>query len=94
MSDGNLPARAGLDDGAVSSEGGPRAWRRFSEGLGSVICARVAAGESLMQICADDDMPSRAAVVAWGRGWRRRGPRRRAIPTGGGGRPFADMWRG
>ncbi len=64
MSDGNwLAAPAG----AVSSQGGPRAWRRFSEGLGSVICARVAGGESLMQICADDDMPSRAAVKTWAR---------------------------
>lgn len=44
-----------------------RPWRRFSEALGAVICQRVAAGESLMEVCRDTGMPSRQAVREWRR---------------------------
>ena len=66
MSDGNLPVTAGAGLRVAGAEG-PRAWTRFSEGLGSVICARVAGGESLAQVCADGDMPSLAGVKTWAR---------------------------
>lgn len=65
MSDWNLPA-AQAQAGAMDGEG-PRGWRPYSEGLGSVICARLAQGESLTQICREADMPSRAGVLAWAR---------------------------
>lgn len=42
-----------------------RPWRAYSEGLASVICARVAGGEPLMAVCREPDMPSRAGVKGW-----------------------------
>lgn len=62
----NMPT----DEPPPAPEPPPRAvrpWRRFSEALGVVICQRVAAGESLMEICRDPDMPSRAAIMTWSR---------------------------
>ena len=44
-----------------------RPWRRFTEALATVICQRVAAGESLSAICRDPGMPCREAVRAWRR---------------------------
>lgn len=43
----------------------PRAWVRFSEALASVICERVARGETLAELCRDPQMPSRASVKQW-----------------------------
>ena len=37
----------------------------YTEELASRICERLAAGESLRKICADDDMPDRSTVRAW-----------------------------
>ena len=37
----------------------------YSEELAARICERLAAGESLRKICADDDMPDRSTVRAW-----------------------------
>lgn len=56
------------DDGARPCA--PRPWIRFSEALATVICERIAQGESLMEICRDEDMPARCTVQAW----RRRRP--------------------
>ncbi|MES2343213.1 MAG: hypothetical protein V4597_16195 [Pseudomonadota bacterium] len=62
----NMP----VDEPPAPPDPPPRAvrpWRRFSEALGVVICQRVAAGESLMEICRDPSMPSRAAIKTWSR---------------------------
>lgn len=48
----------------------PRARRRrhrFSLALATVICERIAAGETLLGICRDLEMPCRFAVRAWSR---------------------------
>ncbi len=45
----------------------PRPWIRFSEALATVICERISQGESLMEICRDEDMPARCTVQAWRR---------------------------
>jgi hypothetical protein len=37
----------------------------YSDDLAASICARLAAGESLRRICADDAMPCRDTVFAW-----------------------------
>jgi len=37
----------------------------YSEELADLICERLADGESLIKICADDDMPSRRTVRLW-----------------------------
>ncbi len=37
----------------------------YSDDVARAICARVADGESLNTICADDDMPHRATVFRW-----------------------------
>lgn len=37
----------------------------YTPEIAAKICARLAEGESLIAICADDDMPSRAAVYVW-----------------------------
>ncbi|MDP3853868.1 hypothetical protein [Phenylobacterium sp.] len=43
----------------------PRPWRAYSDALASVVCARLAGGESLMAVCREPDMPSRAGVKGW-----------------------------
>lgn len=64
------------DDGSDPSPGAtPRAWIRFSEAIATVVCERVAQGESLMAVCRDDDLPARATVQDWAR--RRPGFRER-----------------
>jgi hypothetical protein len=42
-----------------------RPWRRYSDALGTVICARAQRGESLTAICADEGLPCRATVRVW-----------------------------
>ncbi|MBX3484209.1 hypothetical protein [Phenylobacterium sp.] len=42
-----------------------RAYIQYSARLARAICARVAAGEKLVAICADADMPSRGTVGRW-----------------------------
>ncbi len=37
----------------------------FTPELGALICERIAAGESLVKITSDEDMPARAAVYEW-----------------------------
>ena len=37
----------------------------FSDALAEEICERLACGESLRRICADDAMPSKATVMRW-----------------------------
>jgi hypothetical protein len=37
----------------------------FTEDIADVICDRIAEGESLKAICADEDMPSRMTVYRW-----------------------------
>lgn len=37
----------------------------YSEELASRICERLSAGETLLAICKDDDMPAEATVRAW-----------------------------
>lgn len=37
----------------------------YSEELGTLICGRLADGESLRQICRSDDMPDKATVLRW-----------------------------
>ena len=46
---------------------GVRGYVRFSAKLARVVCARVAAGESQLAICADPGMPSRATLGRWAR---------------------------
>jgi hypothetical protein len=54
---------------AAASEDGVRAGRaepaRFSQALADLLCARVAAGESQVAICAEDGMPCRATLWRW-----------------------------
>ena len=38
---------------------------KYTEVLVSEICDRIAGGESLVQICADPEMPSRITVMRW-----------------------------
>lgn len=38
---------------------------KYSTALADRICARIAAGESLIRICRDEDMPGRSTVMAW-----------------------------
>jgi hypothetical protein len=40
---------------------------RYSQALGQAICARVAAGESLVSVCRDDGMPDASSVYDWTR---------------------------
>lgn len=37
----------------------------FNDDIASVICERIADGESVRAICADDDMPSKSMVFRW-----------------------------
>lgn len=37
----------------------------YSEALAVAICTRLADGESLRRICADDDMPAKGTVMRW-----------------------------
>lgn len=37
----------------------------YTQAVADAICLRIAEGESLRQICADDDMPSLRAVMRW-----------------------------
>lgn len=37
----------------------------FTEELAGKICERITGGESLLDICRDDDMPSRSTVLRW-----------------------------
>lgn len=37
----------------------------YTEGVGTVICERIAAGESLKAICREEGMPSHVAVLRW-----------------------------
>ncbi|SDG34785.1 terminase small subunit protein [Pelagibacterium luteolum] len=37
----------------------------FSEAIADAICERIANGESLRAICADDDMPAKSSVFKW-----------------------------
>lgn len=46
-------------------EGGPGRPSKYTPELGDEICARLAAGESLRQICRDDSMPDESAVRGW-----------------------------
>ena len=43
---------------------------RFSSKLGRAICARVAAGETISQVCRDEGMPNRGTVTSWAKAWR------------------------
>ena len=38
---------------------------KYSDGIAARICERLADGESLRTICADEDMPSKSTVFAW-----------------------------
>ena len=38
---------------------------RFSPGLFTVICERIAAGESLREVCRDGEMPNKSTVMRW-----------------------------
>ena len=60
MSDESLPAA-----GPASGTGARRPRHRFSLALASVICERIAAGETLLRICRDSEMPCRFSVRAW-----------------------------
>lgn len=62
MSDESLP-----EVGPASGTGARRPWHRFSLALASVVCERIAAGETLLGICRDPEMPSRFSVLAWAR---------------------------
>ena len=53
---------AGESGGMIMPSGRPT---RYSDELGREICARIAEGESLRQICMEDGMPSRATVNGW-----------------------------
>lgn len=66
MSDESLPA-AGPGTGLEMGPGTRRRRHRFSLALVSVICERIAAGETLLAICRDPEMPCRFAVRAWSR---------------------------
>ena len=46
---------------------GKRGYVRFTGALGRAICERVAAGESVAQVCEDDGMPDQGTVVKWAR---------------------------
>ena len=45
----------------------PRPWRRYSDAIATVICARAARGESVTEICAEEGLPARSTVHAWAR---------------------------
>lgn len=60
-------AVAGLEAGGGAAVGSRRPWTRYAEALASVICERVARGESVMEICREPDMPSRDTVRVWRR---------------------------
>lgn len=45
--------------------GRPRGIDGYSAGLADLICDRLARGESLMAICAEDGMPSQSMVYRW-----------------------------
>lgn len=53
--------------GSGPEAGAPRArpYVQYSANLARAICARVAAGETLVAICAERGMPSRASVTRW-----------------------------
>ena len=67
-SDDEPDALAGPDglDGAAAGRTA-RPWRRYTEALATVICQRVAGGESLSAICRDPGMPTRDTVRIWRR---------------------------
>lgn len=44
-----------------------RPYIQYSANLGRAICVRLAAGETLVAICADPDMPARSTVGRWAR---------------------------
>lgn len=72
-----------------------RPWRRYCETLATLICARVAKGFSLMEICEDEAMPDRSTVKRWARTRPEFGARlKAAFVAGRGGRPGRrPVWR-
>lgn len=48
-----------------SSPRGPGRPSSYTDALADLICDRIAAGESLRQICADAGMPDRTTVLRW-----------------------------
>lgn len=51
-----------MSDEAHSGPGRPSV---YSDGVAAIILERIADGESLRTICADDDMPARSTVFRW-----------------------------
>lgn len=52
-------------DAEVPAKRGRGAPSDYTAELATTICQRIADGESLRSICADDDMPARSAVFDW-----------------------------
>jgi len=54
-------------EGAGAAAPAKRGYVKFSARLARVLCARIAAGETLRAVCADPDMPNRGTVTRWAR---------------------------
>ncbi|WP_367255282.1 hypothetical protein, partial [uncultured Phenylobacterium sp.] len=56
-----------MDDGVVRAAGRRprRSYVRYSAELGRAILARVAMGEALSAVCAEDGMPTHGTVGRW-----------------------------
>lgn len=55
-------------DSGAAGAGRARPYIQYSARLARAICRRVAAGETLVAICADPDMPARGTVMRWTHG--------------------------
>lgn len=51
-----------VSEGRAPARRPPGPHRRYNEALGSVICERIAAGETLGEVCQDEGMPHRSSV--------------------------------
>ncbi len=67
MADGVGEAPSGGEPVGDAGVGALRKYVRYSEDLGRAICARVAAGESLVSVCRDADMPHATTAYDWTR---------------------------
>jgi hypothetical protein len=66
MTDETHPAGAGGDcDGVAASSHHPQRWRRWPSGTAAEIVRRTAAGESMLAICRDPQMPGPRIVSSW-----------------------------
>ncbi|MDB5475408.1 MAG: hypothetical protein JWP49_919 [Phenylobacterium sp.] len=66
MTDENGPAHAGAaGDGVPASSDDPKRWRRWPAATAAEIVRRTAAGETMLAICRDPQMPGPRIVFRW-----------------------------